>query len=126
MRQSSSLKAGSYRQNPGSLALIPGGQYAQRPSSLVTRRHDAPDPDFDKEVRGVYSRWHRNGDPCQAYSSRAIANVAQEISYPGRVIDRHLEDAVMTGVPLDWVKELGRLMMKRVDELAAKHGRLTA
>jgi hypothetical protein len=40
------------------------------------------------------------------------------------VLDRHLEDAIRADVPTDWVKELGRALIRRVDVLAKKHRRL--
>jgi hypothetical protein len=87
-----------------------------------TRRHDPPDPDFDRDIAAIYARWKVRGQG--RYASRAIANVAQREQFPARVIDRHLEDAILGDVPVEWVKELGRALIQRVDVLAAKHRRL--
>jgi hypothetical protein len=87
------------------------------------RRHDPPDPYFDREVAGIYASW-KSRDGAGRYASRAIANAAQRLQFPARLLDRHLEDAVLADVPLDRIRELGRALIRRVDVLAARHRRL--
>lgn len=120
MSQGSEQKTGNLRESTirrGALAMERTPRDRHGP-----RRHDPPDPRFDREIAGIYATWKsRSGDG--AYASRAIANVAHRITNPARVLDRHLEDAVIADVPLELIRELGRALIRRVDLLAVKHRR---
>lgn len=105
----------------GHLRLVLGG--APRAGS-GPRRARAADPRFDREIAGIYATWRASGGRGR-YASRAIANVAQRMQFSARVLDRHLEDAIVAGVPVDRVRDLGRAFIRRADVLAVRHRRLS-
>ncbi|HWT45500.1 MAG TPA: hypothetical protein VN085_06015 [Vicinamibacterales bacterium] len=97
----------------GNLSVVPGALYGH----FEPRRMTA-DEWLERETRSLFASWKADeGDG--AYASRGIANAAQSINFPHRILARRIREARAARVKHDLVRQLGMLLTEYADRLYA-------